>query len=95
MGLADATLSLAATANRGAQPAETPASVVPSNWPLVALGKLCSFANGVNADKRAYGVGTPFINVLEVINHTHLRATDIPGKVRLGSTALSSFVVRR
>jgi hypothetical protein len=50
---------------------------LPRDWPLVALGSLCSFANGVNADKAAYGKGLPFINVLEVITCSHLRASDI------------------
>src|SRR5439155_13053912 len=71
------------------------AARVPSEWSLVPLGTLCSFANGVNADKSAYGAGVPFINVLEVITHTHLRAKDIPGRVRLRKSELDSFAVRR
>lgn len=68
---------------------------VPNEWSLVPLGTLCSFANGANADKNAYGAGVPFINVLEVITHTHLRAKDIPGRVRLSKSGLESFAVRR
>jgi type I restriction enzyme S subunit len=56
---------------------------------------MCSFANGVNADRRAYGTGVPFINVLEIITHTHLRKSDIPGRVRISKAALDSFTVRR
>ena len=67
---------------------------LPSDWPLVPLGTLCSFGNGVNADKSAYGKGIPFINVLEVITHTHLRAPHIPGRVRLPKSVLEAFAVR-
>ena len=68
---------------------------LPPDWPLVPLGALCSFGNGVNADKSAYGKGTPFINVLEVITHTHLRAPHIPGRVRLPKSAREAFAIRR
>ena len=68
---------------------------VPEDWPSIPLGALCSFANGVNADKGAYGMGVPFINVLEVITCSHLRATDIPGRVLISRTARDTFAVRR
>lgn len=53
------------------------------------------FRNGVNADKDAYGRGTPFINVLEVITRTHLRDSDIPGRVALPSSLVDSYKVHR
>jgi type I restriction enzyme S subunit len=62
---------------------------------LVSLGTLCSFANGVNANKDAYGKGIRFINVLEVITCSHLRATDVPGRVLLSKVAREAFAVRR
>jgi type I restriction enzyme S subunit len=68
---------------------------VPLGWSVVPLGTLLSFANGANAEGSAYGTGVPFINVLEVISHTHLRAKDVPGRVRLPKAALESFAVRR
>jgi len=68
---------------------------LPREWPLVPLGSLCSFTNGVNAEKGAYGSGVPFANVLEVINNTHLRSTDIPGRVTLSKSQIEAFCVRR
>lgn len=67
---------------------------VPNDWLVMPLGELCSFTNGVNAAKEAYGSGVPFINVLEVITHTHIREEDIPGRVRLPRTQVESFLVR-
>ncbi len=52
-------------------------------WGAAPLGELLRFQNGVNAEKSAYGSGIRFANVLEVINHSHLWATDIPGRVSL------------
>lgn len=61
----------------------TQVGVIPEDWVLLPLSDLFEFRNGVNADKRAYGMGRRFINVLEVITQTHLEARDIPGRVRL------------
>lgn len=73
----------------------TEVGVIPEDWQIVPLSDLLDFRNGVNADKSAYGQGTPFINVLEVITRTHLRGSDIPGRVTLPSSLVSSYSVRR
>lgn len=67
----------------------------PDGWPLVPLDSVCTFANGANADKSAYGRGVRFVNVLEVITKSHLRANDIPGRVTLPKSAREVFAVRR
>lgn len=67
----------------------------PRDWRQAPLGILCCFANGANADKSAYGKGVPFINVLEVITRSHLRAADIPGRVLLSDARRETFAVRR
>ena len=61
----------------------TEVGVIPEKWTLTPLGSLLHFKNGVNADKSAYGRGSPFINVLEVITKSHLGQSDIPGSVLL------------
>jgi type I restriction enzyme, S subunit len=43
----------------------------PQGWEEFLLDELFDFANGVNADKSAYGDGIPFANVLEVIRTKH------------------------
>jgi type I restriction enzyme S subunit len=73
----------------------TEVGVIPEDWQIVPLSELLDFRNGVNADKSAYGQGTPFINVLEVITRTHLRGSDIPGRVTVSNSLVSSYAVRR
>jgi type I restriction enzyme, S subunit len=62
-------------------------------WEPATLGDLFEFRNGVNADKRAYGRGIQFINVLEVITKPHLRAADLPGRVSLPQPLIDAFQV--
>lgn len=54
-----------------------------------------SLRNGVNADGDAYGTGVPFINVLEVITNSHLRITEVPGKVKLPAGTLNNYLVKK
>jgi type I restriction enzyme S subunit len=58
------------------------------------LGALCSFQNGVNADRSAYGRGIRFINVLELITHPYLKSDQIPGRVSLPSGVETAFMVQ-
>ena len=67
---------------------------IPEDWELVPLSDLLDFKNGLNAQKEAYGQGTPFINVLEVIKNTHLVFSDIPGKISVKSDTLALYQIR-
>ena len=69
--------------------------VIPEDWEAVPFSEFMEFQNGVNADKSAYGTGFRFINVLEVITKSHLRAQDIPGRVELSKSRAAAYVVRR
>lgn len=72
-----------------------PVQSVPSGWQEFNLGDLLTFNNGINADKSAYGSGTPFANVLEVINNESLEEDQIPGRVSLPRKILARYQVRR
>ena len=61
----------------------TEVGVIPEDWKLRPLKEVFKFSNGINANKSAYGHGTPFINVLEPITYSHIQAKDIPGKVKV------------
>lgn len=74
---------------------QTDVGVVPQDWDVEPLGGIMEFQNGFNADKAAYGAGTPFINVLEVIANTHLTPDKIPGRVAVTRPQFSTFEVRR
>ena len=58
------------------------------------LAALYDFKNGVNADRRAYGSGIPFINVLEPITFSHICDRDITGRVTLSDTTIAIYEVR-
>jgi type I restriction enzyme S subunit len=68
--------------------------VIPEDWEVKAMAELFTFQNGVNADKSAYGIGIPFINVLEVITYSTLTEVRIPGKISLSAQARSAFAVQ-
>jgi type I restriction enzyme S subunit len=72
----------------------SPVGMVPEGWESVPLSELFEFKNGANADKRAYGHGIPFANVLEVITNSHLRTSDIPGRVSLTQGAADSYRIQ-
>ncbi len=68
---------------------------IPADWDVKPLSKLLKFQNGVNASKTSYGRGIPFINVLEPITHSHLYGPEIPGRVTLSESVISTYEVRR
>ena len=59
----------------------TELGLIPKDWEVVQFSDLLEFRNGVNAGKMAYGKGIPFINVLEIITHTHLSISQVPGRI--------------
>jgi type I restriction enzyme S subunit len=68
---------------------------IPGDWQEYKLGKLLGFANGINADKSAYGAGVPFVNVMEVTRNEALTAAQIPGRVTLPRERLLRYEVKR
>jgi type I restriction enzyme, S subunit len=66
----------------------------PQGWEEFLLDELFDFANGVNADKSAYGDGIPFANVLEVITNEALSAELIPGRIKLPAPLVARYQVR-
>lgn len=74
---------------------QTDVGVIPEDWDVEPLGGIMELQNGFNADKAAYGAGTRFINVLEVITDTHLTPDRIPGRVAVTKAQFNTFEVRR
>lgn len=93
----DAPVSHFTSAEEGVPPGykRTEVGVIPVEWDVSSLSELLEFRNGVNAEKRAYGDGVPFINVLEVIANTHIRSSVISGRIRLAGDVVDTFAVRR
>ena len=74
---------------------KTEIGVLPADWAVKPLGELFTFKNGVNADKRAYGTGVRFVNVLETITHSHLVCDDVAGRVTLPASTRATYTVKR
>ncbi|MGE4574403.1 MULTISPECIES: restriction endonuclease subunit S [Parachlamydia] len=68
--------------------------MIPEDWNIIQFSDLLEFRNGVNADKTAYGKGIPFINVLEVITHSHLSVAKVPGRITLPVSVASMYGIR-
>jgi len=67
----------------------------PARWRMSRLGDLFQFSNGVNADKRAYGRGIPFVNVLEAITYTHLYGPEVTGRVSIPPSVAAAYELKR
>jgi type I restriction enzyme S subunit len=79
------------------QKANVPALRFPEfagEWTGEVLGNNFTFKNGVNADKSAYGSGTKFINVLDIICDQPLRNADVLGSVTISESQVDAFEVR-
>lgn len=74
---------------------QTEVGVIPEDWEVKALADLYHFRNGFNADKRAYGHGVRFINVLEPIRYSHLFGPEIPGRVSIPPASAATYAVRK
>jgi type I restriction enzyme S subunit len=73
----------------------TDIGVIPEDWEVELLGNLFTFKNGVNADKKHYGKGIKFINVLEVIQKNCLFYKDIPGFITLNTLLIQQNLVKK
>ena len=63
-------------------------------WNKETLGSLMTFKNGVNADKNAYGNGTKFINVLDIIRPEPITHSNIIGSVAISEKDIAKNEVK-
>ena len=63
-------------------------------WIDCKLGELFEFKNGLNAEKAAYGDGTPFVNVMDVFGNDTLTADLIRGKMKTSAKQESEYSVK-
>lgn len=69
--------------------------VIPNGWELRPIGDFLEFKNGLNKGKEYFGYGTPIVNYMDVYHHRGLHASDIQGRVSLGSDEIRRFAVRK
>ena len=72
---------------------DSPLGIIPEEWEVKRLGELFSFKNGINAKKESYGGGIPFVNTMDVLNNTFLKANILCGKVDISPKTKEEFCV--
>ncbi len=65
------------------------------DWPMVLVGDILDFKNGLNKGKEYFGYGTPIVNYTDVYHHSGLYAADIKGSVSLTKDEIKRFEVRK
>ena len=66
----------------------------PNGWSKFNLGDILSFKNGINAEKKHYGHGVKFVNVMDVFRDTRLYEQSIIGLVSISDKQLKEFSVQ-
>ncbi len=66
-----------------------------NEWPMVPIGDILDFKNGLNKGKEYFGHGTPIVNYTDVYHHSGLFASDIKGTVNLNRDEIKRFEVRK
>ena len=65
------------------------------DWPMVPIGDILDFKNGLNKGKEYFGYGTPIVNYTDVYHHSGLYASDVKGSVSLSKDEIKRFEVRK
>ena len=65
------------------------------DWPMMPIGDILDFKNGLNKGKEYFGHGTPIVNYTDVYHHSGLFAADIKGTVSLSRDEIKRFEVRK
>lgn len=74
---------------------QTEVGVIPSDWEVLQLGDLFDFKNGLNKEKKFFGLGTPIVNYMDVYKYRGLTAKDLAGKVTLSKQELDNYSAKK
>ena len=64
-------------------------------WPMIKIGDIFEFKNGLSKGKEFFGQGTPFISYVDVYKHNGLTAVDIKGRVLLSEDEIRKLAVKK
>lgn len=64
-------------------------------WPMIKIGDIFEFKNGLSKGKEFFGQGTPFISYVDVYKHNGLTAADIKGRVLLSEDEIRKLAVKK
>jgi len=76
------------------QSVKTAYGEIPSNWSLKKLNELGEFKNGINKNKKQFGYGKPFVNLMDVFGHNELYNKDFD-LVDVSENEIQSFNVKK
>ena len=73
---------------------QTRVGVIPKDWNIVRLSELGEFKNGINKSSKAFGHGSPFINLMDVFGVSSIEASDELGLVDTTSAEQQTYDIR-
>lgn len=59
------------------------------------LGDIFEFKNGLNKEKKFFGIGTPIVNYMDVYKNRGLTAKDLKGRVTVTDKEIKTYEVRK
>ncbi|RZT23604.1 restriction endonuclease subunit S [Fictibacillus sp. BK138] len=68
---------------------------IPQDWKVIKLGEIFDFKNGLNKEKKYFGIGTPIVNYVDVFKKSSLTANDLKGRVKVSINELKAYEVRK
>lgn len=74
---------------------QTEVGIIPDDWDVARLGDVFDFKNGLNKEKKYFGIGTPIVNYMDVYKNRALMANDFKGKVTVSNMELKNYNVRK
>jgi type I restriction enzyme, S subunit len=73
----------------------SPLGIIPSDWEIRNFYEIFEFKNGLNASKEDYGEGIRFINVMEVIYNSYIKASIVPWLVKITDAQAKLYLVEK
>lgn len=74
---------------------KTDIGIIPEEWNVMKIGDIFEFKNGLNKEKKYFGLGFPIVNYTDVYNNRSLTAKDIKGKVDVSLNEIRAYEVRK
>lgn len=74
---------------------QTEVGMIPIEWDVIRLGDVFDFKNGLNKEKKYFGVGTPIINYVDVYKNREITSKNFQGKVTVTKNELKAYEARK
>jgi type I restriction enzyme, S subunit len=74
---------------------QTEVGMIPEDWKIHQLGDIGTFKNGINKDSRAFGHGSPFVNLMDVFGVSAISSTERLGLVASNNVEQTNYNLKR